>query len=192
MSRVNPPSPAEEQAWQGIVSAHLTRYPLLQVQDLYKLAYQAALGSEHLGKDRGQITCYLREELARIPASLTQPLYEEIAPQGVLVRVNLCPFKALGGDPAALGDALLDSMTAFQGSKTTLERYWQWLEAMAEAGLLPFPLSALQHWIERMRREGYPPVHHSPLYRTHYRPAYRVIHRGCLWRLSLPERRRIP
>jgi hypothetical protein len=34
-------------SFSGIVLAHLKRYPRMEIQDVYKLAYQAALGAEH-------------------------------------------------------------------------------------------------------------------------------------------------
>lgn len=37
--------------FQPIALEHCSRYPGLQVEDLYKLVHQAALGSEHAVKD---------------------------------------------------------------------------------------------------------------------------------------------
>ena len=42
---------AEETAFRRILSDQVVRYPWLEVQDLYKLIYQAGMGSEHACQD---------------------------------------------------------------------------------------------------------------------------------------------
>lgn len=51
---------------ESIPRKHLTRYPLLQIQNLYKLLHQAALGSEHALTDRLPVERWLRRELAEM------------------------------------------------------------------------------------------------------------------------------
>ena len=44
----------EEDTCRQILAAHVKRYPRLEIQDLYKLVYQGALGSEHAVSDPAQ------------------------------------------------------------------------------------------------------------------------------------------
>jgi len=37
--------------FQQILTDHLARYPLMRVEDIYKLVHQASLGSEHAVSD---------------------------------------------------------------------------------------------------------------------------------------------
>ena len=41
----------EEDIYKQILAAHVKRYPRLEIQDLYKLVYQGAMGSEHAVSD---------------------------------------------------------------------------------------------------------------------------------------------
>jgi hypothetical protein len=48
----------------AVLRAHLARYPELEVQDLYKLLYQAARGSEHAAPDPEAVRLHLTGELS--------------------------------------------------------------------------------------------------------------------------------
>jgi len=45
----------EEDTYRQILAAHVKRYPRLGIQDLYKLVYQGAMGSEHASSDPAQM-----------------------------------------------------------------------------------------------------------------------------------------
>ena len=44
----------EEDTYRQILAAHVKRYPRLEIQDLYKLVYQGAMGSKHAVGDSAQ------------------------------------------------------------------------------------------------------------------------------------------
>ncbi|HCM96863.1 MAG: hypothetical protein A2X25_05395 [Chloroflexi bacterium GWB2_49_20] len=74
---------------------HSARYPHLQVQDVYKLLYQAAMGSGHAVPDAARAQAWLEEEMRSLKADAHQPLVEQISPEARLerriVRVHLHP-----------------------------------------------------------------------------------------------------
>jgi len=160
-----------------VIDAQLQRYPAMQIQDLYKLVYQAALGNEHLMADSAMVHDYLIRELESIQAASVEPLLEEISPDGEVVRLNLRPFKARQGDHRELFQAMMQTARAFQKSPERLEQYWRDLEQMAKSGAIAFDAAAMQSFFREMRAKGFPAVHHSTVYEERYKPAYRVIFR---------------
>ncbi len=170
----------EKSSFQKLITAQLQRYPAMQIQDLYKLVYQAALGNEHLMTDSAMVHDYLIKELESlrplgIEASSAEPLLEEISPNGAVVRLNLRPFKARRGDDRVLFQAMMQTARTFQKSQDRLERYLSYLEQMADSGAIPFDAKAMQTFLGEMREKNYPAVHHSGAYGEKYSPAYRVI-----------------
>ena len=163
-----------------IVLEQFARYPQMQAQDLYKLAFQAALGNEHLMVDTAMVRRYLLEELEGVEASSDEPLVEEINPEGTLVRVNLRPFKAAGLDPEALLLAMMRTAETVDPSEERLEVYLLSIRQLASEGRIPVDLRELLPYIEHQRMSGFPAVHHSSAYAETYVPAYRVTLRAFL------------
>ena len=163
-----------------IVKAHINRYPGMEIADLYKLAYHAAMGNAHMGTDSSVIRNYLEGELERIEASRKEPLIEEISPDGSIVRLNLHTFKAMNGDIDELVRALVGSAQTCRESIDKLTQYCQSIIDMASAGQIPFDTGELESFFIEMRKYGFTPVHHSEFYREKYRPAYRVLLREFL------------
>lgn len=147
----------------------------MEVQDLYKLVFQAAMGSEHAVPDREVARQWLERELSTLEMSAGEPLSEPLSPDGTLVRVNLRAFIDRGGDPEGLLAAFVTTADHFQGSHERLERYWVEVEALARAGEIPFEAAEIQNLWTEMKSQGLPAVHHSPRYRERYHPAYRVV-----------------
>jgi len=165
----------EQSAFRAIVNTQLQRYPAMQIQDLYKLVYQAALGNEHLMTDSAMVHDYLIKELESIEASTVEPLLEKISHDGAVVRLNLRPFKAQHGDHRVLFQAMMQTARTFQKSQERLDRYWGDLEQMAASGAIPFNTETMKVFFREMRDKSYPAVHHSAVYGEKYSPAYRVI-----------------
>ena len=160
----------EKSAFQKAVDEQLQRYPAMQIQDLYKLVYQATMGNEHLMTDSAAAHGYLIHELESIQASAAAPLLEEISPDGEVVRLNLRPFKARHGDHRVLFQAMLQTARTFQKSPEQLERHLRELEKTA-----PFDAVKMQAYFREMREQNYPATHHSAAYEEKYKPAYRVL-----------------
>jgi hypothetical protein len=165
----------EQSAFRATIDTQLQRYPAMQIQDLYKLVYQAALGNEHLLTDSAMVHDYLIQELESVRADSAEPLLEEISSDGAVVRLNLRPFKARNGDHHALFQAMMQTARTFQQSQESLEQHLSDLEQMAGSGAIPFDANAVKSYFREMREKGYPAVHHSAAYKEKYSPAYRVM-----------------
>ena len=156
--------------FQTVIRFHLIRYPALQIQDIYKLCHQAASGSGHAVHNPEIARVWLERELNEMGAGIPEDILDPISPDGEIVRVHLRPYIANGGDSERLLSAFIRTANEYHGDIHTLEEYWQ-----AAVTLARFPFGAMDEFIQSMKTQGYPAVHHSPEYEHLYRPAYRVV-----------------
>lgn len=169
-------TPAMQSALKTIISYHLNRYPGLAVADLYKLIYQAAMGSEHAVTDADQAERRLRSEAETMaPMPEDAPMTDPVSPDHRLVRVHLHPYLTRGGQIADLARAFIQTSRTFTPSIRSLSTYWRWTEAMAHRDDLAISAAQLARFGEKKCKENYPAVHHSAQYRRLYQPAYRVV-----------------
>jgi hypothetical protein len=167
----------EEAGFRGILSDHALRYPRMEIQDLYKLIFQASFGSEHAVTSPSDAEAWLTRELAALGQGPEEPIVDPISPDGRLVRMHLRPFIAARGEPNGLLEAFMRTARDYHGTVRMLYRLWGYAEHMAAAGLLPFSRDALREFFAERQARGFPAVHHSEVYAQTYRPAYRVVHR---------------
>jgi len=83
-----------------IIEDQFRRHPGFQVEDLYKIVYQATLGGDHLLRDKVAAERMFREEwenLGKIQKG--EFLLEVIDPKGEVLRVNLRVYRKIGGNP---------------------------------------------------------------------------------------------
>jgi len=155
---------------ETILRSHLSRYPAMQIQDLYKLLHQAAMGSEHAVTNPASARNWLKRELAEMGEGPTEPLIAPISADGRIARIHLRPFVAAGYDPDLLLEAFIRTANEFHGDVLLLEQYWQAAIATAK-----FPAAEMEEFIRSMKEQNYPAMHHSSEYEKLYRPAYRVV-----------------
>lgn len=175
----------EEIAFWRILATQVSRYPRLEPRDLYKLAHQAALGSEHALTDRAGIHRRLERELAEMGHAAAEPLVDPISADGQIARIHLRSYLAAGYDPSALVEAFVRTAQEVHGSVETLRRYLRYAVKIDLVGDLPFTVDAMLAFFARMEGQGFPAVHHSQVYERTYRPAYRVIHLAYLNTVNL-------
>ena len=159
-----------------VVIRELSRRPAMEAADVYKLVFQAALGSEHAVE-----LSLAREWLAREARAIAgqahagEALLDTISPDGSIVRVNLRPYIARGGSLDSLAADFTETARRIRRDTTVLHAYWREITALAEAGRIPLAADSLTAYHSRMQARGYPPPPHSASYRARDRPAYRVV-----------------
>jgi hypothetical protein len=158
-----------------VLQQNVKRYPHWQIEDLYKLLHQAALGSEHAVQDEVGVREWMRRELIEMGTGPADPEIDPISHNGRIARVHLRPYVAAGKDLQQLLLAFIQTANAFKGSVDTLSSYWQQAEDLAVAGQLPFKPEDLQILFNKMKAQGFPAMHHSAAYESQYHPAYRVV-----------------
>lgn len=166
-----------EPALCRLIAAHRHRHAVMEARDVYKLLYQGVLGPEHLVHSPADFAARLRAEHQSVPPASDEPLWEAIRPDGGLVRLNLRPFKARGGDVEWLIAASLDTAGQKWGTLDELRAVWGRFVEQCRAGkwrphFHAAEVEALTAWLAE---HGYPAVHHSAGYRNSSRPAYRVV-----------------
>jgi hypothetical protein len=171
---------AENVDLEDILARHLVRYPVMRLEDVYKLIHQASLGSQHLGLDIDQAGAWLTNELADLREGPAEPILDPISPDGRILRVHLRPYVAECHDPASLLLAFVRTANEWEGSIDLLRACWRCVEQTAKDGHLRCDLSAAREFGARMAILNYPAIHHSEAYKAAYRPAYRVVSREFL------------
>jgi hypothetical protein len=163
-----------------ILLDHLRRYPLMQVEDLYKLLHQAALGSEHAVCDEQEARRWLERELGEMGNGPDELLLDPISPDGKIVRVHLRPYIRAGKEPEVLLTAFIRTAHKWRGSGKTLRAYGKAAAQLAEAESWSIGRDVIETFFAKMEEKNFPAVHHSDIYTDLYRPAYRVVARSFL------------
>lgn len=158
----------------------------MQPDDLYKLAHQAALGSEHAVRSEAAARAWLERELAGMGSGPPEPLLDPISADGSILRVHLRTYIQAGHDPEALLAAFIQSANQVKGSSQDLRDCLVVLLELAGSGQIDFEAEELRALFARMESADWPARHHSDIYMRAYHPAYRVIAREFLPE-SIPE-----
>jgi hypothetical protein len=171
----------------GLLDWHLRHYPLLRAEDIYKLLHQGVFGPGHLIPDpdaaRGALEAEFFEVRKRCCMQATG-LVEPLDPEESVVRVNLEPLRDVPDASDLLLTTMLASASKISGSpdemRARLDAALRWCQAR-----LPDQHAALTELSRAAAEDNYQPHHHSRIYETAYRPAYRVVSAG-LWRQVEP------
>ena len=159
--------------------AHLDDHPMAGADDLYKFLHQAVYGPGHAISNQEAAAAWLEREIEGLgpPLDAEQPC-EELGGEPPLVRVNLRPFVANGGDSDLLLDAFVSSASRERGDsnrmQTVLSLAVSYVQCAGRGDQTP-ELKALS---AEMAEKGYPAVRHSETYVEAYQPAYRVIEKA--------------
>ncbi len=155
---------------EQILQSHFTRYPEIQIQDVYKLVHQAALGCEHAISDPEDARVWLEREVSEMGEGPVEPVMDTISADGEILRIHLRPYIANGKKLETLFTAFLRTAAEYRGDLHVLEHYWNIAVSMGQ-----FPASDMQEFMRPVEEKNYPAVHHSDIYQKLYRPAYRVV-----------------
>lgn len=145
------------------------------IQDLYKLVYQGVMGSGHAVSSNEAAESWLQRELIIAGEKTPQEnMLEEVSADGKVIRVNLRPFVAAGGNTDRLLTAFIRTGREYRGSNEELIYWWE----TAVSQQTGFSRDEMTEFIEIQRKEYFPAVHHSKVYSQLYRPSYRVVLRS--------------
>jgi hypothetical protein len=158
-----------------LLSQHIARYPRMQLDDIYKLLHQAALGAGHAVRDAAAARAWLEKEAAELGAGPVEPDKDVISPDGKLARVHLRSWLAAGRSLDDLNRAFVETANSYPPSRERLEKFCGCLGDLAGAGGIPFAQTEVVEYFDRIAQASYPVVHHSKTYADAYKPAYRVV-----------------
>ena len=175
-------SASDEPTGRGVANAvrslafDLAVHPEAEAADLYKLLHQAIYGPGHAIPDPEVAARWLDRELEDLgPPRESEAPCEVLGGQPILVRVNLRPFAAGGGDAAALLDVFVATAGEVRGDPgqmgEAIEIVVRWLRSDGLEDLA----DALERLGAELAPKGFPAIHHSEAYLEAYHPAYRVV-----------------
>jgi len=142
----------------------------MQIQDVYKLIHQGALGSEHAISNPESARQWMERELVEMGEGPNEPVMDPISEDGQIVRVHLRPFAAQGGSADLLLAAFIRTANEYHGEVQVLERNWKIATSTGN-----YPTVEMDYLIQSTQAQAYPAMHHSFDYKRLYRPAYRVV-----------------
>ena len=156
---------------ETVLKDHAKCYPRMEPTDAVKLLYQNEFGGGHLIRDEEACLRYLRAEFNATPIDPAATRREYIG--NGIYRVNLAALREDELD--RLGRDFIASAAVHKGD---LDRFIQKLDVLRRLtaeGIFAFSSAELEKYLTAYEQAGYPIVSHSPAYRKHYRPAYRVV-----------------
>ena len=156
---------------RAFLLAHFAAYPELALTDLFKALYQSAFGCEHLAADPSAAEAYIAAEAAQArphEGETVEPL------DGPYVRVHLDVLKQ-GLSARTLARLFAFSAEHRNGAQAEFEKKLAVLTEMIRRGELPFDSAESEQAIAAWRAAGFPPCHHSEVFRRAYAPAYRLM-----------------
>jgi hypothetical protein len=167
---------ANEKHVAALISAHVQRYPEIDVSDVYKLLHQAVFGPGHAIKNQKAAREWLERESEILKPVSGEPLVESIHPESAVVRVHLRPYLAARGSLTKLLAGFVQSAAQITGDPAIMAAWWRIFEHMLAGPLAsrfdPRDVVLLRRTRER---EGWPAMQHSPRFDRLYHPAYRVL-----------------
>ena len=146
------------------------KYPKMQIADVFKYLFQSVFGCGHMVADERAAEDYIKRELADCQS--TDDEAEEL--DGGYFRAPLALLKK-GMSEKTLARIFCLSAEKAHGGRKELESRLNVAKELVGEGLLPFDAAEFERELCRWSASGYPAMHHSEVYRAHYRPAYRVI-----------------
>ena len=159
----------QEDSFLQVLREHTARYPKMEPQDYGKLIYQSEFGPEHMLGEKKFVLSRIREEFAALP--------ENSMPEGIesIGREVCCfPLSALMDKGAfelcadlfvRTAEECQGTMEGLLGKISLTEQFWT--EELQRNGM--------KEWMSDWKRRGYPPIHHSRIFRETYQPHYRLL-----------------
>ncbi len=159
-------------SWKELLLEQERLHPKMQLQDFFKLAFQAEFGAEHAQGDIHETTSRLEQELSALTGDGETGM-ESLG--GGLCRLHLRGLREKGLETSTLAGMFRATAQKKRGSHDGMQSRLEVLLDCCREGALPFPVSEAQSAVRNYRQQGYPAVHHSAVYRAAYAPAYRVV-----------------
>jgi len=161
----------DAQKTKNALLAHCGKYPLLQVQDVFKFIHQSAFGCEHLLTDFQTVLQRIRTEAAECRTDIQAPI--ELL-DGDFCRVHLSVLQdSLGAE--TLAKLFMLSATLVENAAENLQGKLQVFLSLCKNNELPFAAQEVQKQMEIWQKNGFCACRHSDIFRNTYKPSYRVI-----------------
>lgn len=150
---------------------HYKSFPCLQAEDIFKFLFQSAFGCEHLAADEASALQYIKKEYDGISGAT--PVFTD-ALDGNYSRVYLSWLNE-GLSPETLTKLFCLSARPEPDGKAVLAEKTEVARELIASGAIPLDKEEFEKKLSDWQGRGCPAIHHSQVFRSTYRPAYRVI-----------------
>ncbi len=168
-----------------ILLTHSRRYPMMEIADYVKLLYQSVFGPAHFAGDPSldQVRSFVVEETENISSpDNTKPMFEAIGNGYHRVHLDHVALGRIAAETLAKSfHASMKTSPGRTGRSATL--FWDATKALLsliEKGEIPLAMEESRSYIACYREKGLRLIHHSPPFREHHAPHYRVVHEDFL------------
>lgn len=159
---------------KDIIIDHTKKYPEMQISDLVKIVFQSEFGGGHMITDASDSLSRLYKEYEGLPGTVKKlPVSEDRIGNG-LVRLHLQGIDS-HVSLETVNRFFVNTAAEVNRDTECFEKKLDELRGLCTDGLLPFSAEALDTYLADYKRQGYPAVHHSAVYRKKYQPSYRVV-----------------
>jgi len=160
---------------KNLLTDHVQRYPNMQLEDVYKLLQQAALGAGHAADSIESLESAFEQELSTLGDGPTELLIDPISPDGKIARAHIRALAASKINPKVLFEAFVKTTRDEIESKDKLRKFCNCVIDISEEDILPFPSIDIQNLFSELLERDLPILRHSDIFREAYKPAYRII-----------------
>ena len=154
--------------FKEILIRHLEKYPLMQEEDVYKLAYQFSFGPGHFFINEEQAYKRLLNEAKEVGASKEE-----------LIEVGNGYYRFhLSNDPSILKtiyEAFIKTVKENKPRNVNFESLLNEISDYLKELNISFDINNFLILIKEMKEKGYPAISHSDLYRNTYHPHYLLV-----------------
>ncbi len=158
----------------NVLNYHIQRYPALEVQDIYKLLFQAANGPRHYMERYFNLKKF-HLEWQKATSIMGQEPIEPVSADGLLVRCNFAGLRESNVSPNLVVNAALQTAVEFISQPANLISWWNDFRDLIASRLLNLDMEQYIKLNEEFLQWGFIVKSHSKPYRLAYSPAYLVV-----------------
>jgi hypothetical protein len=161
-----------------IATIFAERYPKMKIEDMGKFIYLGTMGNSHTLEDIETAKRKLNFELLSVIARNDEPMYEELTPDGDIIKLNLRPYKDKNGTSELLLAAMAETAESYTPNLDKFKEYSKELLELTKEKILPFTQKSVKEYLKQIEDKKFQPIHHSEEFTKLFRPAYRVIRKS--------------
>ena len=184
---------------ENLLHYHYQLFPYSQIEDFYKLIYQAVMGPNHLIYSKERAFYYLNQEIKNLLFLLENPceksvkqlnqmtpLFVDISLHIPIVRLNLLPYITQKDELQKIEKIeklffyFVRSAEEIIPKKENLIHTWQKVGEIIKNRELGIDISKYEEFTEKIIHTNFSIISHSIEYKNKYNPHYRIIKKNFL------------
>jgi len=168
--------------------SHIKDHPFIQIEDIYKFAYQACFGIAHIFPSKDKFIENIDDELSQISidssiskSKFRRQLFEYLKEDRTIARVDIYLYSKKKYPLEDLYSACQDA--CFEIKKEDKELFiilWEDILSSLKNkdkyfSSLSISNQSIKNFNEYIMKNDYPMISHSEIYKSIYKPCYRLV-----------------